>query len=229
MPGGGQLTASSESPVARPTTGRPMASSTQVSGNSVLSSKSTRGMLQRQKDGQRDAQLCYHSSCNKKKALTHAIFFKVSSADQPQFRTVSWLSESLRNMKKGRLHKRLHNRLDPCCLLCHHIAVEKLKREEGKFFIHEIYSLEQTFEVFLTNLRNPLGFLQEKNKLGGGKLVSQKAVCAALHPTLVSRTEGRRVCCTGLLWHLWSGTPRTSFSSVNLGRAVNETLAVTVF
>lgn len=67
VPGGGQLTASSESPVAKPTTGRPTASSTQVSGNSVLSSKSTRGVLQRQKDGQRDAKSCYHSSYNKKK------------------------------------------------------------------------------------------------------------------------------------------------------------------
>lgn len=39
---------------------------------------------------------------------------------------------------------------------------EKSEERRREVFIHEIHFLEQTFEVFLTNSRNALGFLQEK-------------------------------------------------------------------
>lgn len=75
MPGWGQPTASPESPVTRATTGRPTASSTQVSGKSTLSRRSTRGMLRRHKGGQRQAQLCYQSFyIGKTEALTRSLF-----------------------------------------------------------------------------------------------------------------------------------------------------------
>lgn len=71
----------------------------------------------------------------------------------------------------------------------------KSEERRREVFIHEIHFLEQTLEVFLGTFRI---FIRQKETLGGGKLVSHKAVCTVLHPTLVSRTEGRRVHCTGL-------------------------------
>lgn len=143
-----------------------------------------------------------------------------------------WLSASLRNVNKGTFHVCISDFIAEqvhvvCCAITE--QWKKWREKEGKFYPWNtlsgtnIWSFSNKLKVLFRI------FTREKGKLGGGKLVSQKDVCAALYPTQVSRTEGRRVHCTQLHWHLWSGIHKTSFSFVKLGRGMNETLADTVF
>lgn len=117
-----------------------------------------------------------------------------------------WLSVSLKNMKKGTFLVCISDFITEqvhvaCCVITQQL--EKWREKEGSF-----YPLNTLFGTNIWSFSNKLKvsfriFTKEKEKLGGGKLVPQKTARAALHPTLVSKREGRRVHCPGLHWHCY--------------------------